>query len=497
MIHHIKSLHADGQGLSIRAISAQLSISRNTVRKYLRMEETEISQQQNDRSRTKRLDDCREFIVHELQTYPKLSAVKVLRKLRRHFTELTVSDRSVRRYVETLRQTIAVQQPRYYTPILDMVPGAQCQVDPGELRGVFVNGLETVVYFCVFVLSYSRLMYVATSRQPLNTECFIRMHDAAFRYFGGRPEECVYDQTKLVVLKEEFRELTLNRRFHEYATHAGYRIWACEGYDPESKGKVEAGVKYVKGNALYGEAFEDWAAMDSYLLDWLNTIANRRVHGTTGQVPQDHYDADERATMSPYLSPSCVVSDTTPVTRKADKTGLIAWRSNKYSVPMAYQRSRVAVMEEDGTLQVADLDSGARIACHAVCLGTGQVIRNTDHYRDRRKEVAEYEAEMAVQLGSDTAARLCALLKASSPKIYKDQLVGALRVLEPYSSVPVAVLERALARPRLTATGLRELLAAYVTRTERLSVPPSAASVPVHPELQRYAPLSEVRHDIH
>ena len=67
--------------------------------------------------------------------------------------------------------------------------------------------------------------------------------------------KCVYDQTKLVVVREEYRELTLNERFHQYATGSGFNIRACEGYDPESKGKVEAGVKYVKNNALYGERF--------------------------------------------------------------------------------------------------------------------------------------------------------------------------------------------------------------------------------------------------
>ena len=64
--------------------------------------------------------------------------------------------------------------------------------------------------------------------------------------------------------------------FNEYATHAGFRIQACEGYDPESKGKVEAGVKYVKGNALYGETFSSWSALENYMADWLDNTANRR-----------------------------------------------------------------------------------------------------------------------------------------------------------------------------------------------------------------------------
>ncbi|WP_245395075.1 DDE-type integrase/transposase/recombinase [methane-oxidizing endosymbiont of Gigantopelta aegis] len=111
---------------------------------------------------------------------------------------------------------------------------------------MLINGVETTVYFVVFVLSFSRLMHVSVSDKPIDTERFIQMHDAAFRYFGGVTAECVYDQTKLVVIEELYRELTVNARFNEYATHAGFRIHACEGYDPESKGKVEAGVKYVK-----------------------------------------------------------------------------------------------------------------------------------------------------------------------------------------------------------------------------------------------------------
>lgn len=89
-------------------------------------------------------------------------------------------------------------------------------------------------------------MYVGLSFKPLDIQAFIRLHYEAFRYFGGMPEECVYDQTKLVVISEEYREIVVNQRFHEYATAAGYRIHACEGYDPESKSKAEAGVKYVK-----------------------------------------------------------------------------------------------------------------------------------------------------------------------------------------------------------------------------------------------------------
>ena len=92
-----------------------------------------------------------------------------------------------------------------------------------------IDGVETTVYFTVFVLSYSRLMHVSVSASAIDTDTLIRQHDAAFRYFGGQPAECVYDQTKLVVINETFRELELNQRFHQYATVSGFHIRPCEG----------------------------------------------------------------------------------------------------------------------------------------------------------------------------------------------------------------------------------------------------------------------------
>lgn len=496
MIHQIKALYNHGNGLSERQIAKQLGISRNTVSKYLKLPEPAITALLSDTDRVKKLDDYRDYIVQLLQTYPGLSAVKVLRKLKAKVDALAVSDRSVRRYIQALKLEISVKQPRYYEPVLDMIPGEQCQVDGGELRGVMIGGRETTVYFMVFVLSYSRLLHVSVSARPIDTDTLIRQHDAAFRYFGGMPAECVYDQTKLVVISETFRELQLNQRFHQYATAAGFHIRACEGYDPESKGKVEAGVKYVKYNGLYGETFTDWRDLERYLADWLDRTANQRVHGRTGQSPRALYDREEQAKMLPYLTPSCIDAASAMVTRKADKTGLIAWQSNKYSVPMAYQSARVGVCEHNGQLRISDLSSGEVIAEHSVCLDKGQIIKNTHHYRDINLRVEALEQELQQLLAKpDLALALCALLKASSPKIYKDQLVGAKQVLAEHirhhGAIPEALWQRLLDTPRLTATGLKERLGAYQQHPDRLKAPPLVVSAPsIQANLKPYGGLN-------
>jgi hypothetical protein len=350
-----------------------------------------------------------------------------------------------------------------------MVPGLQCQVDGGELRGILIEGAETVIYFVVFVLSYSRMMYVGLSREPVNTDAFIHMHDAAFRYFGGRPEECVYDQAKLVVLHEQYRELTLNQHFHAYATAAGFRIYACEGYDPESKGKVEAGVKYVKNNALYGESFRDWNELEQYIRQWLDDTANERIHGTTGESPKVRYERDERQHMGTYLTPAYLTCKAPPGdTRKVDKTGLLSWKSNKYSVPMEWQQARVGVQEESSWLVISDLEGGQELARHELCQGKGKIIKNRDHYRDKREQIADLEIQIHQHVGEQSGKRLCALLKQTNGRIYKDQLVG-LRALLKCHTVSPELLAFLCDRSTLATSQIREYLEVYTVHPERFT----------------------------
>ena len=212
---------------------------------------------------------------------------------------------------------------------------------------------------------------------------------------------------------------------------AGFRIRACCGYDPESKGKVEAGVKYAKQDAFYGEVFRDEADLRAYVLQWLNEVANVRTHGTTGRQPRAHFDAEERRHLRPYLTPACVGrEDDGLAPRQVDKTGLIAWKANKYSVPMAYQQGRVGVREAENRLAIHDLESGDEIATHALHLGKGHTSRNENHYRDHRQQETDLEQAIARCLGETLGRQLCDKLRQSVPHHYKDQLRGARQVLE-------------------------------------------------------------------
>jgi transposase len=463
MIHKVKALHDQGKGLSIRLIAEQLDLSKTTVQKYLTMTEDEIDQCVDNPHRIKLLDQHQGYIIHLLQKFPRLSAIKVQRKLAEKGIALEASDRSLRRYLNPLKKVYPIARERYYEPVLDMVPGVQCQVDLGEIREVPINHQPRTIYFGVFVLSFSRLLYVSLSEKPVDTRRFIQMHSEAWSYFEGVPEECVYDQTKLVVIREEFREVWFNEAFYRFATHVGFDCRICEGFDPESKGKVEAGVKYVKNNFFYSEEFSDWPDLQERSKAWLDTVANRRIHGTTKQLPIEKYLNEEKGYMRAWQVPPMPELANGRQTRQVDKVSLISHKAVKYSVPHAYQSSAVHIKEEDDALKIYDITTGEVIACHHLCDRKGEIVKNTNHYRDHHLLLSDLEKRVCHLLGDEVGEKISGLLRASAPKIYRDQLSGLLKVLEPYQSLPdlKTVMEQLAERPRVTVTFIRDFVAAW------------------------------------
>jgi len=181
-------------------------------------------------------------------------------------------------------------------------------------------------------------------------------------------------------------------------------------------------------------------------------------------------EARKREHLVPYLSPDCIHPSASD-TRRADKTGLIAWKANKYSVPMDWQQARGGVLEADGQLHVSDLSSDEVIASHLLSPDKGRIIKNTHHYRDHAQRLATLEAEIAQQTGEDTGHTLCQQLKQSEPKIYKDQLVAVRNLLRNRAPIDPAQIDQLARRPGMTARRLREYLEASQTAIERERTP--------------------------
>ena len=113
MIHKIKMLQSSG--LSERAISKTIGIHRDTVKKYMDLSEEDISKIKRDIDRSKKLDQHRDLMIFYLKKYPKMSAPKMQSKIASKFEGFFAPDRSMRRYVSKLKQSINAKQKRYYS----------------------------------------------------------------------------------------------------------------------------------------------------------------------------------------------------------------------------------------------------------------------------------------------------------------------------------------------------------------------------------------------
>lgn len=154
--------------------------------------------------------------------------------------------------------------------------GQQIQVDFGEkwIRSVYGNRVK--VRFIVFVLSYSRFKYVQFQDRPLTAVDLVRCCQECFRYICGMPHELVFDQDSIVTVSENCGDIVHTYEFEKLRQECKLSIYLCHKNDPESKGKVENVVKYVKYNFLENRLYVDSDVLNKSCLDWLDRTANTR-----------------------------------------------------------------------------------------------------------------------------------------------------------------------------------------------------------------------------
>lgn len=430
MYHMVQQLRSMGK--SKRAISRELGIHRNTITKLIRMAPHDAQEHYAFKViRRSEFDHHYEFITEMYQRYPKITMTRLYEILIENFPEIKSGSRAFRSYINMrgLKRHYSDIRKRHYEPVVNYQPGILIQVDPGEFNVPFKDSDKTFkVYFVCFVLCWSRYMYVTFSTTPYNTRKFIEAHNEAFEYFGVYPSEMLYDQTKLVVIKEEYRELILNDSFGKYALQTGFAVNACEGYDPESKGMVEKLVSYVKSSFLNGRDFTGINDLRKQSIEWLQK-ANNRVHGTTKLVPSEQFQI-EKESMALYQG-----SMTATDYRIADKTSLINYKGLKYSIPTIYQSMQVRIKENDQILYVYESEKDVLIAQWDLSIHNDTVNKNSNHYRDYRESLAQIRERVIDGLTTvciiDTEQFLNKLSK-TCPKNLRDQYRGMMKLMNQY-----------------------------------------------------------------
>ena len=193
----------------------------------------------------------------------------------------TGSYSAVRRMVAGIRATL----PPEVTCRLDFAPGEAAQVDFGA--GPILlhpDGKPRRTWAFVMTLAHSRHQYLEfVWDQTVAT--WLGCHRRAFEWFAGVPERIVIDNAKCAITKACAQDPVVQRAYAECAEGYGFKIDPCPPHDPQKKGIVEAGVKYVKGNFLPLREFRDLADLNAQARAWVLDTAGARIHGTTRQPP--------------------------------------------------------------------------------------------------------------------------------------------------------------------------------------------------------------------
>jgi transposase len=358
---------AEIEKLSGWAISRRLHCSRHTVAAALHLDQPPARQV---RPRASLLDAYKAKIDDLVAKYPDLSAVRVYEEIARGPDGYQGSTTVIRRYLRTTRPARGrVYQEVHYEPAQAM------QIDWGECGRVQVGATTRRVSVFVAVLCYSRLTFIEFALSQRKAE-FYRSLVHALEFFGGSPRAVIFDNLKTAVLNGSGRAACFHPEFLALCGYFCLQPIACERRDPESKGITEAGVRYVKHNALAGRAqelirFEDYLALASY---WRDQVANVRIHETTRERPTDRFER-ERALLRPlptipFDTDEIVPAVVTPHAR-------INFDGNRYSTPPQWVRRPVSIRANRDEVRV--LHEGQVVAQHVRSYERGQLIVLPDH----------------------------------------------------------------------------------------------------------------------
>jgi transposase len=426
------------EGFKPAQISRDLGLDRKTVRKYLAMSEEEYLDfiyRQSHRNRV--LAPYEDYIKARLELCEDASAAQVHDWLKENFKDfIEVNAKTVFNFVLFVRTKYGITKSfnhRDFSKVEELPYGKQAQADFGEYNTTTDEGKRKKIYFFSMVLSRSRYKFVLHQDHPFTTVDAICAHELAFVFFNGILEVVVYDQDTLLLISENKGDLILTEAFRKYAEYRGFKLHFCRKSDPESKGKIENVVKYIKHNFLRGRIYINTKVLNDQTIDWLSRTANAKVHSTTRKIPYQEWLTEKgylRPMMDSFKPESALIE------YNVIKDNTISFKGNFYRVPVGtYKPPRTTVRTEvtdDNRLIIYD-ENNKKIATHKIYSGKGKTIGGNNYKRDFSAGIDQLMDELSGQFTNPVQAKEYFLkIRHDKPRYIRDQLLHIKKLTGTY-----------------------------------------------------------------
>jgi transposase len=368
------------QGLSISAIAARLGMDRKTVRKYIR-NGVQAPRYGPRAPRPCVVDPFVHYVTERVREFPDLSVERLLREVR------AMGYAGGRTALGDLVREVRPPRQRGFEVRFETPAGHQAQVDFAHFSVEFDDapGQRRSIWLFSIVLGHSRYLWGRfVEHQDLQT--VLRCHMEAFEHLGGAPREILYDRMKAAVLGEVEKHIVYNAKLVAFAQHYGFAPRACKAYRAKTKGKVERPYRYIRQDFFLARRFQNLADLNRQLREWLDTVANVRVHGTTHCVVAQHF-SEERPTLQAL--PAGTFNGVIRLERRVSHEGLVSVGGNYYSVP---DRTRKRVLDVHSLAhEIRIYEDGELLAVHPVLEGRRRTSLLPGHRRaNQRKQPARH-----------------------------------------------------------------------------------------------------------
>ncbi len=364
------------EGLSKTPIANKLGINRRTVHRHIKESKTEPGYK--SRAVTPGLlDPYKDYLRGKLLAYPELSAVRLLSEItamgyRGKYT-------AVKDYVRALRPEVPIPTELRF----EVNPGHQAQADFATFKAPFGS-----IHALLVVLSWSRYLWVRFYFQEDQLTVLNGLH-RSFLAFGGVPHTLLFDRMKTAVARSDLEgKAIFNDEMMRFATHYGFQPTACRPYRAKTKGRVERAVSYLRHNFFYGRNFHSLEDLNLQVEKWLLETANRRIHGTTNDMPEDRL-VKEKPRLLPI--PSDAYVPMISLGRRISRDGYISYNGNDYSVPEGLSAAEIQIRATLDDIHIYQEDK--LVASHPVLEGKGARRLAPEHRRNLRLYLRRYEED--------------------------------------------------------------------------------------------------------